>query len=114
DSLLQGRSQADARLVPFGPTRAAQAAAEAIIRADEPDMMSVASLLWIRVSPKRPESYKLGDVGNSAYKRELFVVVIACRGQRVSTVSEVIRDETGIRLVTSDFEVPKGMLVPEA
>lgn len=101
-------------LVPFGPTRATQAAAEAIVRADQPDMMSATSLVWVKAVPQRPENYKLGDVGNSPDKRELLAVVTADRsGGRISTINEVIRNGDEMRLEKREFGLPKGMIVPE-
>lgn len=101
-------------LVPFGPTRATQAAAEAIVESDEPDMVSVATLAWIKSVPEGPENYKLGDVAESADKRELLIVVTADRnGSRYTSVNEVFRDGDKLSLQERQLTLPQGMIVPE-
>src|SRR5271155_1323682 len=61
-------------LVPFGPTRAIQAAAQAISVADRSDIMSMASLVWTKRYDSPPEDYEYGDVARASDKRELLVV----------------------------------------
>jgi hypothetical protein len=101
-------------LIPTGPTRATQAAAEAIAASDEVDTMSVASLVWIKAVPEELQNYKLGDVGNSPDKRELLVVATTDRsGKRLIAASEVIREGGIVRLLDRAIDLPRGMIVPD-
>jgi hypothetical protein len=100
-------------LIPTGPTRATQAAAEAIANSDESEVMSAAIVVWAKGFPK-PEGYKVGDVGNSPDKTELLIVVTADRdGNRFTSVNEIFREGDKVRLEERRIELPAGMIVPE-
>jgi hypothetical protein len=100
-------------IIPRGPTRATQAAAQAIADSDEADMISGAIMAWIE-SVSRHEDYKLGDVGRSPTRTELLMVVTADReGNRFTSVSEVLREAGKVRLEERRVELPPGMIVPE-